>query len=177
VSEHFESSLSWVLAQEGGFAKLAQDETTNLGVKQSTWEDWIKKKVSEQDMKKLTVGDVAPLYRKNYYEAAHCPQIAYPLSLAVFDFAVNSGVGRSLQVLSYLAGISLDTKMHGKLIEYVNEHPNPKAFVLQYLDARKNFLRTLRNYTLYGNGWEKRVMRLQVHIIDLLDHPQSIPAN
>ena len=176
MSEHFESSLAWVLAQEGGFAKLAKDEITNLGVKKTVWEEWTGKKKTEADMRKLKIADVAPLYRKNYYEATSCPKIVYPLSLCVFDFAVNSGPGRALQGLSYLSGVSLDTKMRDKMIATINELPDKKRFINQFLDWRVNFLRNCRNYNLYGRGWEARVARLRTHAMDMIDHPEKIPA-
>ena len=175
MSDYFESSLAWVLAQEGGFAKLAKDETTNLGVKKSVWEEWTGKPKTDDDMRKLTVGQVAALYRKNYYDATNCPQFFYPLSLAILDFAVNSGPGRAMQALSHLAGISLDAKSRPMLIKTINELPDSKRFVNQFLDWRVSFLRTCRNYNLYGKGWEARVSRLRAHVNDMLEHQNKTP--
>ena len=174
MSDHFESSLAWVLAQEGGYAELKNDEVTNLGVKKSTWQEWTRSKtpITNEQMRRLTLADVAPLYRKNYYDGALCNQFNYPFSLAVFDLAVNSGVGRALALLSHLTGVSTDAAMRKQMVERINGVENIAKTTDDFLNQRKDYLRICRNYNLYGKGWEARVERLRTHIKDCLAHPE-----
>ena len=41
-------------------------------------------------MKELTVDDVAPIYKKNYWDKMKCDDLPSGLDLCVFDFGVNA---------------------------------------------------------------------------------------
>ena len=176
MQDHFEANLAWVLLQEGGFAKLANDEVTNLGVKRSTWAGWVDRPVTIEELKSLTVPRVTPLYLKQYYIPCLADKIIHPVDLCVFDFAVNSGVGRSLAVLSTQMNISLDNKSRDMLIDAINTHPDVAKLINQFCDRRLSFVRGLKNHYLYGKGWEARIARLRAHCLDLLTHPCREPA-
>ena len=59
-------------------------------------------------MKDLTVEDVAPIYRKNYWDRMKCDDLPTGLDLCVFDFGVNAGTGRSAKYLQRMIGTTVD---------------------------------------------------------------------
>ena len=51
---------------------------------------------------------VAPIYENNYWKRAKCDQLPSGLDLAVFDWAVNSGVSRASKALQKIIGVKDD---------------------------------------------------------------------
>lgn len=159
--ESFEEALAFVLAQEGGFAELKGDETTNLGVKKSTWENYIGRVVTKDDIRALKVVDVKPLYKKEYYDRAYCHQLFTPMDLCVFDFAVHSGCRQALTTLARTIGIPYNSKLVKELVAKVNAFSDKKKLVSDYIDARLKFLQGLKNFKDFGRGWTNRITRLR----------------
>ena len=64
--ENFEESLTHVLKHEGGYVDHPKDPggATNLGCTKKVWEEWVGHEVTKDEIKALTVADVAPLYKK-----------------------------------------------------------------------------------------------------------------
>jgi len=162
MADNFQKSLEFVLRQEGGFANLKNDEITNLGVKKSTWEEYVGHPVSVDDIKRLKVTDVAPLYFKEYYKKALCDVLVYPFSVCVFDFSVHSGVDRATKTLSKVLGVEQQKKQ--ELVNKANAS-NQADLTNRYIDARESFLKTLANFKYYGKGWLSRTERLRKHVL------------
>ena len=77
MKENFDECLKMLLYHEGGFVNHPKDPggITNLGVTKRVWEDWKGTEVSEQDMRDLTPEDVAPLYKKRYWDKCKCSDL------------------------------------------------------------------------------------------------------
>ena len=98
MKDNFDQCLALVLKEEGGYVNDPRDPggRTNHGVTQKVWEDWVGHPVTEDDMKNLSVQDVAPLYKKNYWDKINGDSLPLGIDYATFDMAVNSGVSLSL---------------------------------------------------------------------------------
>ena len=70
MKNNFEKSLEMLLHHEGGFVNHPKDPggVTNLGVTKAVYEKWVGREVSIEEMKDLTHEDVAPIYKKNYWD-------------------------------------------------------------------------------------------------------------
>ena len=101
MRENFEQCLAMVLKHEGGFVNHPKDPggMTNLGVTRKVWEEWVGHSVDELTMRSLGPEDVAPLYRKNYWDKCRCDDLPHGVDFAVFDLAINSGTGRASKFL------------------------------------------------------------------------------
>ena len=97
MKDNFDDCLKMLLKHEGGYVNHPKDPggETNLGVTRKVWEEWIGKPAGPDAMKKLTVNDVAPLYRKMYWDKVRGDDLPGGVDWAVFDWAVNSGTGRA----------------------------------------------------------------------------------
>jgi lysozyme family protein len=81
---------------------------TNLGVTIRVWELWVGHPVSEKEMRNLTPLMVSPLYKRKYWDACRANELVSGLDYAVFDVAVNSGVGRAVKLLQSSVGATPD---------------------------------------------------------------------
>lgn len=158
AEDAFEAALSIILKHEGGFVNHPRDPggMTNLGVTRKTWQAWTGKAVGEADMRALTRSTVAPLYRKNYWDAVSGDKLPGAVALCVFDFAVNAGPSRSAKVLQEAVGVGADGKIGPATIAAI-ERDGPSAVVTAFQEARKRFYRSLPTFPTFGKGWLRRV--------------------
>lgn len=60
------------------------------------------------DIRNLTRDGAVEIYQRDYWAAAHCDEIPWPLCLFVFDHAVNAGVGGAIRLLQGACGGKVD---------------------------------------------------------------------
>jgi len=172
MKENFPKALEALLKSEGGYVNHPSDPggITNLGVTARVWEEWVGHPVNEKQMRALTHADVAPLYKRKYWDACRADELISGLDYAVFDFAVNSGVGRATKNLQTCVGLLPDGGLGPVTIATVNLHTGDKAHVLvgQYCDSRLQFLKTLKTWPIFGKGWENRVNEVKADALKML---------
>jgi lysozyme family protein len=164
VKENFDKSLKMILHHEGGYVNHPRDPggETNLGVTKRVYEEW----GGTKDMRDLTQEDVAPIYEKNYWGRAKCDHLPSGLDLAVFDWDVNSGVGRAAKKLQTMIGTEADGGIGPNTLrtldEYI-EHHGIEETLRNYKAIRQKFYESLSTFDTFGKGWTKRNdMTLQV---------------
>ena len=66
MKDNWTECLAQILKSEGGFANLKHDSggITNMGVTKKTYENWVGREVTEQEMRDLKVEDVAAIYKE-----------------------------------------------------------------------------------------------------------------
>jgi len=107
----FKNSLAFVLQWEGGYVSDPDDRggETNKGVTKAVYDAYRRGKgLKLQSVKNITDVEVEDIYRANYYLAAGCDRLPSPLSLVVFDTAVNFGVSWTVKRLQQLLGVRED---------------------------------------------------------------------
>ena len=162
MKSNFEDCLARVLASEGGFVNHPKDPggMTNLGCTKATWEEYVGHPVSEADMRALTPDDVAPLYKRKYWDRASCDLLPSGLDYAVFDAAINSGPGRAVKWLQEVAGTPVDGSIGPKTLSAVDAF-SPLEIIAQYNDRRLQFLESLPTWPTFGKGWGNRISHVQ----------------
>ena len=134
--------LDFILRRERGFSDDRDDPggRTNMGITQHALEvahhsGW--GAVLPIDVRLLSKADAGMIYEHNYWRAASCDNLTWPLALFHFDAAVNCGVGQ--------AGRFLRTSRGGPP---------------EYLAARRQFYHDLvakrPRLQKFLKGWEKR---------------------
>jgi lysozyme family protein len=161
MKENFEKSLALVLKHEGGFVNDPMDSggMTNLGVTKAVWEAYVGHPVSEADMRALTPATVAPMYKAKYWNACKCDDLPTGLDYAIFDFAINAGVGRSVKILQTAVGVTADGAIGAITFAKVAEH-NAEELLQKFSDAKTAFYKTLNN-PRFEKGWLNRVAEVQ----------------
>ena len=102
---NFDECLQIILHHEGGYVNHPKDPggETNLGVTKRVYEEH----GGTKDMKDLEFEDVAPIYKKSYWDRVKGDELPAGLDLCVFDFGVNAGTGRAAKYLQTLSLIHI----------------------------------------------------------------------
>ena len=163
----FEEALEHVLKHEGGFVnhKLDKGGITNLGVTIAVWEEWIGRESSEDEMRNLKPKDVAPLYKKMYWDRVKGDDLPSGVNYCVFDASVNSGTGRAAKWLQEAVGAVPDGAIGAKTLAKVAVH-DADSLVNAYCDIRLNFLKSLKTFDTFGKGWSRRVEGVRQTALD-----------
>ncbi len=157
MKENFEQSLKMLLHHEGGYVNHPEDPggETNLGVTRAVYEQWVNRQVMDGEMKALTVKDVAPIYKTNYWDRIRGDDLPSGLDFAAFDWAVNSGTGRPARVVQKYISAKQDGAIGPKTLALVAE--NDPAKMIQYLyEQRQKFYERLPHFDTFGKGWTRR---------------------
>jgi len=158
MQDNFEKCLETILHHEGGYVNHPKDPggETNLGVTKSVWEEW----GGTKDMKDLTPEDVAPLYKKNYWDRVKGDDLPSGLDLAVFDWAVNSGTGRAAKKLQSMIGTVADGGIGPNTLrilgEYIEAEGGVENVIRNYQAVRQEFYESLSTFETFGKGWTRR---------------------
>lgn len=139
----FERALEWLLPIEGGYVNHPSDTggATNMGVTQAVYDAWRASRGLEPvSVKHLTRNEAAAIYKERYWDRVDGDSRPYAEALAIFDFAVHSGVTRAL--------------------DYWQRYPD----VIAYIDARQRFLTELKGFAHFGKGWMRRLNKLRTVI-------------
>ena len=162
MQDNFEQCLALVLKHEGGYVNNPKDPggRTNLGVTQKVWEEWVGHPVDEAAMRALTPTDVAPLYKKNYWDKIKGDSLPAGVDYACFDLAVNSGVGRAAKLLQQAVGANPDGAIGPATLDAVASQ-NPRDVATEVCDLRLKFLQSLPTFATFGKGWTRRVSEVE----------------
>jgi lysozyme family protein len=158
MQNNFEKSLALVLQHEGGYVNHPSDPggRTNLGVTQRVWEEYVGHPVDEATMRSLTKELVAPLYKKEYWDAVHGDKLPCGADYLAFDFAVNAGSFRCVKTIQRALNITADGVIGPVTIKAIQD-ANAEDFIEKFSDVKKSFYLGLANYPTFGKGWLNRV--------------------
>ena len=153
MKENFDKCLEMLLHHEGGYVWHEEDPggETNLGVTKKVYQGW----GGTKDMIDLTVEDVAPIYKKNYWDRCKCDELSSGLDWAVFDWAVNSGTRRVSKALQKACGAERDGVIGGKTLALANGQ-DVKYMIEEIGVIRQSFYESLRTFKTFGRGWTRR---------------------
>ena len=170
MKNNFERCLAEVLKHEGGYVDHPDDKggATNYGVTQAVWEEWVKHKVSIDEMKKLTVDDVKPLYLARFWDATKCDDLPSGVDYCVFDTAINSGRVRAAKFLQSVVGVVPDGVI-GSITIASTDLRGARLTIEQYCDKREQFLRGLSNFNVFGKGWVRRVAEVRAKALEMVN--------
>ncbi len=169
MKENFDAALKAVLKHEGGYVNHPKDPggMTNLGVTKRVWEAWVKKAVGEKEMRALTPAMVAPLYKKQYWDAVKADELPTGLDYLMFDFAVNAGPGRAIQTMQKALGTKPDGVIGPKTLQALKAS-DPTDLVAKFSMEKELFYKSLPTFATFGKGWLRRVDETKSHAVTML---------
>ena len=153
MKDNFDECLKMLLHHEGGYVNHPSDPggETNLGVTKKVYQEW----GGTKDMKDLTVEDVAPIYKKNYWDRCKCDDLESGVDWVVFDWAVNSGTGRSAKAIQKICGASQDGAIGPKTLALIKTQ-DTEYVIEEFGKIRQNFYESLKTFDTFGKGWTRR---------------------
>ena len=148
-----EKALEFTLKHEGGFVNHPNDPggATNMGITLGTAKAYGVDNdgdgdTDEEDIRNLSLDTVIQIYKDRYWNAANCGDYNWDYAIALFDTAVNCGVGRA-RVWNERAQGDVDALLERRRIHYLElVHHNPRQF------------------GVFKNGWMNRVNDLKKYI-------------
>ena len=169
MKSNFDKALAAVLHHEGGYVLHPSDPggMTNLGCTKTTWEEWVGHPVDEKTMRALTPADVAPLYKRKYWDKIKGDELPNGIDYACFDAAINSGPGRAVKWLQGCVGADMDGALGPKTLALVVA-ADQKELVEDYAKRRLSFLTDLPTWSTFGKGWNRRVSEVEKTALSML---------
>ena len=157
MQTNFQRSLDAVLRTEGGYNDDPQDSggATNFGVTQNVYDAYrTKSALPHQSVRYINQIEVAAIYKSQYWDLINGDNLPEGLDYAVFDFAVNSGVGRAARFLQAVVGVPQNGAIGPTTLAAIQTH-GVKKTIDDICARRLSFLEHLPNFGHFP-GWVTR---------------------
>ena len=166
MKDNFDECLKMLLHHEGGYVNHPSDPggETNLGVTKKVYQEW----GGTKDMKDLTVEDVAPIYKKNYWDRCKSDDLESGVDWVVFDWAVNSGTGRSAKAIQKICGASQDGAIGPKTLALIGKQ-NTQYVIEEFGKIRQDFYESLKTFDTFGKGWTRRNKETTAKALEMIE--------
>ena len=166
MKDNFDECLKMLLHHEGGYVNHPSDPggETNLGVTKKVYQEW----GGTKDMKDLTVEDVAPIYKKEYWDKCRCDDLESGVDWAVFDWAVNSGTGRAAKAIQKICGAAQDGAIGPKTLALINTQ-NTEYVIEEFGKIRQDFYESLKTFDTFGKGWTRRNKETTAKALEMIE--------
>jgi lysozyme family protein len=154
---NFDTAFTKLIGHEGGFVDHPDDPggATNWGVTERV----ARSHGYTGHMRDLTVTTAKAIYRKDYWDAVRAEDLPPVIRYAVFDAAVNSGVGQATRWLQRALGVADDGKI-GPLTIAAATMAEPDVLLRKMLSQRLKFMTSLSNWPSFSRGWARRIADL-----------------
>ena len=162
TASSYDEALRRVLVHEGGYSNHPSDPggPTNWGITIHDARAYWKKEATAADVRSMPVDVAKDIYRSKYWDAMCCDNPPAGVDYALFDYGVNSGIARAARVLQRLVGAGVDGEVGPDTIA-ATARAKPTELINQICDERLAFLQGLRTWSVFGNGWGRRVREVR----------------
>lgn len=159
----YDDALARLLAHEGGYTNHPSDPggPTNWGITIHDARLCWKAGATAADVKAMPLSAAKAIYRAKYWDAQRCDELPAGLDYAVFDYGVNSGIGRSGKVLRRMLALPDATHVVSDAVIAAAGKCDPATAIEWICDERLAFLKRLKTWPVFGKGWERRVRELR----------------
>lgn len=174
MQANFELALKHVLKFEGGYSDHPKDPggATNFGITIGVLGEFRGAPVTKHDVRILTLAEASRIYRSRYWNAVSCDQLPAGLDLAVFDCAVNQGVGRAARFLQIAARVKTDGIV-GPLTLNAVSTARQAPLLCEFMAYRMRSYGLLKSLFLtFGLGWSRRLMATHAEAIEIMNTTQ-----
>ena len=173
MKENFDASFARNIKSEGGYVNDPADRggETNLGVTIGAWGAYLNRAIQPGEMKALTVETVKPFYKSMYWDKVKGDDLPVGVDYAIFDFAVNAGVGRAAKFLQRAVG-AVDDAVIGPGTLALVAKTTPGKLLENFAKQKEAFYNSLaeKNPTQqkFLTGWLSRVAHVQTAASSML---------
>ena len=169
----YEESLRRLLAHEGGYTHHPSDPggPTNFGITIIDYRKYVKAGATAADVRSMKLAEAKAIYRAKYWDAQRCDDLPPGVDDSVFDYGVNSGIGRSGKVLRRVVGLPDNTSVINDEVLKAVAKRDPKALINAINDERLRFLKGLKTWPVFGAGWGRRVSEVRAFSLKLASQP------
>jgi lysozyme family protein len=158
----YQTAILHVLASEGGYVNHPADPggPTNWGITLADARHYWKTNATASDVRVMSLDVAKQIYRAHYWNSMSCDGLPAGVDYCVFDYGVNSGVGRSARVLQKLVKVPQDGVIGPQTLAAAGEI-DPAKLVNSICAERLAFLKALPTWRTFGKGWSARVAEVR----------------
>lgn len=175
---NFKRSVFNTLVHEGGaqYTNNPHDPggPTKYGITLADYRLHINSKGTAKDVRELSEEQALGIYKSEYWDKVRGDELPLGLDYTLFDYGVNSGVGRAILVLHRQLGTTgrgvQDSDL--KLIQA----QAPSELIIKINDERLRFLKGLKTWKYFGRGWARRVASVKA-ISLTMNNPSRAATN
>jgi lysozyme family protein len=163
MKENYQSSLNHVLQSEGLWSDNPADPggATMKGITLTTYRSWKgNPHITKDELKAIPDQDVHDLYKQNYWDKIKGDDLPSGVDYAVFDSAVNMGVGRAAKLIQSAAGVTADGAIGHDTLEAI-KNANQTDLIQKFSDEKQAFYQSLPTFGTFGKGWLNRVAQVK----------------
>ena len=146
----FDSAFERLIGHEGGYVSDQRDPggETKFGVSKRSYPDL--------DIKSLTIEQAKAIYKRDYWDRAHCDSLHPIIAFQVFDAAVNGGIGQSIRFLQKAVGVA-DDGVIGPLTLAAIQRRETAELIARFNAERLEFMTKLSTWEIFSKGWARRI--------------------
>lgn len=166
----FDEATKRVLTHEGGYGWNKKDKggPTKFGITCYDYAEFLGKKMNSMEawapiVRAMPLSDAMSIYRRKYWSGMHCDVMAPGVDYAIYDYGINSGVGRPARVAQTLLKLPLTGRIDVATLAGLKTC-NPDKFVDAICDERLQFMHNIRggeDWAVFGGGWGTRVREVR----------------
>lgn len=151
----FDQAFNVVIGIEKGYVNDPHDPggETKYGIS--------KRQYPHLDIKNLTLEQAKAIYRTDYWARVRGDELAFPVALALFDYAVNSGVEAAIRGAQKAVDLKVDGIL-GPVTFAAIDGVEPEDFVSALQAERLLYLVRLTSFDTYGRGWTRRIVKTAI---------------
>lgn len=168
------SSLSAALAHiaefEGGYVNHPRDPggCTHRGITLATYRRYLKPNGTCADLRRLTWGQAATIYRDHYWSAVQGDALPAGVDLLVFDMGVNAGPVTAARLLQQALGVTADGRI-GPITLGAATRADPHELIAEFTTRRLRYYQGLNGFKAFGRGWTRRTRAAEARALELAE--------
>lgn len=156
----FDAAFERTVGHEGGYVNDPRDPggETIYGIsRRSHPQAWA--------LGRPTLDQAKNIYRNEYWAPLQADELPVPLDGFLFDYAVNSGVGRATIALQAAVGVLQDGSIGPKTLAAAKAKPVRETLRLLFVDRAMTFALSPNDKT-FGRGWFARLFDQTEHALE-----------
>jgi lysozyme family protein len=168
----YPEAISRVLKSEGGYVNHPSDPggETNYGITIAV----ARANGYQGPMRALPIEEARRIYKARYAAPVHFDEDPAGLDYTLFDYAVNSGVGRANKVARRVCGLADNAAW--PLLSMALDKRDPKAVIAAVNAERLKFLQGLKTWPVFGKGWGPRVQSVNAASLHMATVGAPLPS-
>jgi lysozyme family protein len=174
----YDLALTRLLKDEGGYTDHPSDPggPTNFGITLADARRYWKSNATADDVRAMPQSVARTIYRERYWNALRCDELPAGVDYAVFDYGVNSGIGRAGKVLRRVLKLSDRSSVVSDDVIVAATKAVPLDLVIAICAERLAFLQSLKTFPVFGRGWTARVNGVRVAASAMAQNRQPAPG-
>ena len=147
---NFDEAFDKLIGHEGGYVNNPRDPggETKFGIS--------KRSYPTIDIAGLTLEHAKAIYKRDYWNRAHCDELPGAMAFQIFDTAVNSGVGQATRFLQRAINVADDGVVGPVTLAAAGRWPASQLVCL-FNAERLMFMTKLSTWETFGRGWARRI--------------------